>query len=145
MNQLTAVAFALIAATGNAFFVIGQKKALELANPFTFISISAIFCLLLTLLAAPLFGSPKYSEVIRVNGIWAIISGFGLFLTYLGFNLLYSSFGASSYIIYAVLSILITVLVVSGIVFKETLNLYHWIAVFSAIVTIVFFNLGNSQ
>lgn len=145
MNQLTAIAFALIAATGNAFFVIGQKKALALANPFTFISISAIFCVLLTLLSAPLFGAPKYSEVLRVNGIWAIVSGFGLFLTYLGFNLLYSSFGASSYILYAVLSILSTTLIVSGLIFKETFNLYHWLALLSAIITVTLFSIGNSK
>lgn len=145
MNNLIAILFALIAATGNTFFVIGQKKALELANPFTFISISATFCLLLTLLAAPLFGAPKYTEVLKLNGIWAVVSGFGLFLTYLGFNLLYSSFGASSYIIYAVLSILTTTLIVSGLVFKETLNTYHWIALLSAIITIILFSLGNSK
>ncbi|MCL1125069.1 EamA family transporter [Shewanella surugensis] len=145
MNQFTAIAFALIAAIGNAFFVIGQKKAIELANPFTFITISAVFCVLLTLLSAPLFGPPKYVEVIKVNGIWAIVSGVGLFLTYLGFNLLYSSFGASSYILYAVLSILTTVIIVSGLIFKETFNIYHWLALLSAIITVTLFSLGNSR
>ncbi len=143
MNMFGPLAFALIAAIGNAMFAAGQKKALEFENPFTFIALAAIICVFLTVLFAPLFGQPNYSEVIKHNGIWAILSGAGLFLTYLGFNLLYLKYGASNYILYAVLSIITTSIIVGVVLFKETFNLYHWLALASSIITIVLFTIGN--
>jgi len=56
-----------------------------------------------TLLAAPLLGPTNYLSSLKENWIWAIISGLGLFLTCLGFNLLYTRYGASHYILYAVI------------------------------------------
>ncbi len=143
MNILGPLTFALIAAVGNAMFATGQKKAVQLDNPFTFIAISAIICVFLTLLSAPTFGQPNYSEAIKQNGQWAVLSGVGLFFTYLGFNLLYSRYGAANYILYAVLSIITTSVIVGVVVFKETFNIYHWLALLSSIVAIGLFTVGN--
>ncbi len=137
------IAFALIAAMGNAMFALGQKKALGMDNPFAFISVAAIVCVLLTLLGTPLFGTANYQKVIAQNGGWAILSGIGLFLTYLGFNLLYTRYGASYYTLYAVLSIITTSLGVGVFFFKEAFNTYHWMALLAAIIAIVLFSLGN--
>ena len=139
-----ALFFALIAAIGNAMFAAGQKKAIAFENPFTFIALAAIICVCLTVATAPLFGQPQYSSVVKENGWWALLSGTGLFLTYLGFNLLYSRYGASNYILYAVLSIITTSIIVGVVMFKESFNLYHWLAFGSSITTVALFAFGNS-
>jgi len=145
MNIYGPLLFALTAAVGNAMFAAGQKKAIAFDNPFTFIALAVIFCVFLTVIAAPLFGQPQYSAVAKENGGWVIVSGTGLFLTYLGFNLLYSKYGASSYILYAVLSIITTSLIVGVVLFKETFNMFHWLAFGSSILTVVLFAIGNSH
>ncbi len=139
-----ALFFALIAAIGNAMFAAGQKKAIAFENPFTFIALAAIVCVCLTVATAPLFGQPQYSSVLKENGWWTLLSGAGLFLTYLGFNLLYSRYGASNYILYAVLSIITTSIIVGVVMFKESFNLYHWLAFGSSITTVALFAFGNS-
>ncbi len=144
MNMYGALFFALIAAIGNAMFAAGQKKAIAFENPFTFIALAAIVCVCLTVAAAPMFGQPQYSSVVKENGWWALLSGAGLFLTYLGFNLLYSRYGASNYILYAVLSIITTSIIVGVVMFKESFNLYHWLAFGSSITTVALFAFGNS-
>jgi drug/metabolite transporter (DMT)-like permease len=135
--------FALTAAIGNAMFAAGQKKATAFDNPFTFIALAAIVCVCITIAAAPLFGQPQYSAVAKENGGWAVLSGVGLFLTYLGFNLLYSKFGASNYILYAVLSIITTSIIVGVLMFKETFNIFHWLAFGSSLITVALFAVGN--
>ncbi len=143
MKILGPLLFAFIAAFGNAMFAAGQKKAVVFDNTFTFIGLAAMVCVFLTFLFTPLLGAPNYIAVARENGLWAVLSGTGLFLTYLGFNLLYSKYGASNYILYAVLSIITTSIFVGVILFKETFNTYHWLAFFASIVTVVLFSIGN--
>lgn len=143
MNIVGALLFAMIAALGNAMFAAGQKQAVELDNTFTFIALASLVCVSLTVLCAPLFGPTNYVDAAKQNGHLALLSGVGLFLTYLGFNLLYSRYGASNYILYAVLSIITTSILVGVVIFKEELNFYHWIAFGLSIVTVVFFALGN--
>ena len=135
--------FALIAALGNAMFAAGQKKAVVFDNAFTFIALAALVCVIITIAAAPMFGAPNYPAVLRQNGPWILLSGCGLFLTYLGFNLLYSRYGASHYILYAVLSIAFTAILVGVWMFKESFNLYHWLALVTSIATVVLFTYGN--
>ena len=145
MNMLGPLAFALIAAIGNAIFATGQKKALPLDNPFTFIALSVIICAFITVSFAALMGQPNYTDAIKQNGYWAVLSGVGLFCTYLGFSLLYSRYGASNYILYAVLSIITTSVIVGVVVLKETFNVYHWLALLTSIVTIALFTVGNGM
>ncbi len=137
------LAFALIAAIGNAMFAAGQKKAVGLENAFTFIALAALVCVTLTILVAPFFGATQYASAIKQNGHWAILSGAGLFLTYLGFNLLYSNYGASSYILYAVISIITTSIIVGVYIFREEFNVFHWLAFFTSILTVILFTWGN--
>lgn len=144
MNILGPVLFSLIAAVGNAIFAAGQKKAVVFDNPFSFIVLTVSVCIVLTAILAPFFGQPNYSEQIRQNGAWIALSGVGLCITYIGFNLLYSHYGASNYIIYAVLSIITTSIILGFWLFKETFNIYHWLAFLLSIVTIVLFTIGNS-
>jgi len=55
----------------------------------------------------------KSTKGVRMQGpLWTDLSGVGLFLTYPGFNLLYSRYGASQYVLYAVLSIITTTIIV---------------------------------
>ncbi|MBO2688336.1 EamA family transporter [Shewanella algae] len=143
MNVFGPLAFALIAAFGNAMFAVGQKKAVVLDNTLLFVACSGAVCVLLTVLVAPVFGDSDYIEMLRQNSKWIILSGVGLFLTYLGFNLLYSNYGASNYILYAVISIITTSIFVGALIFKESLNIYHWVACLTAVITIILFSMGN--
>ena len=93
---------------------------------------------------APLFGPVSYANTLKQNFGWAALSGVGLFLTYIGFNILYSQYGASSYILYAVLSIVTTSVVVGAWLLREQLNVYHWLAVLAALATVGLYSYGNS-
>jgi drug/metabolite transporter (DMT)-like permease len=73
------------------------------------------------------------------------LSGTGLFLTYIGFNLLYSKYGASQYVLYAVLSIITTTIIVGIFWLKEPVNVYHKIAIAAAILAVVLFSIGQSK
>ena len=95
------------------------------------------------LIAAPWLGSTNYTATLKANSLWLAVSGTGLFLTYIGFNLLYSNYGASGYVLYAVLSILTTSVLVGAFILKENINIYHWLGVASAIVTVILFSWGN--
>lgn len=140
-----ALLFAFVAALGNALFALGQKKATQVENPLAFVAVSATFCIMLTLTTVSLIGRSNYGSVIRQNGLWAAVSGLGLFLTYLGFNLLYTRYGASQYILYAVLSILTTSLFVGLVCFKEHFNGYHWAAFAGALITVILFSMGQNR
>jgi len=144
VNVIGPIVFALLAAVGNALFVLGQKKAQPLDNAFLFIALTVVTCALLMIMAIPLFGSIGLANAIRVNRQWILLSGLGLFITFMGFNLLYGKYGASSYIIYAISSIITTSLVVGMYFLKEQFNVYHWLAFGSSLITISLYSLGNS-
>ena len=72
------------------------------------------------------------------------MAGGGLFLTYLGFNLLYSRFGVSQYVLYAVLSIITTTVFVGIILLREPLNGYRIAAIVLALASIILYSLGQS-
>ncbi len=137
--------FASVAAFGNALFAAGQKKSLNVQNPFSFIFVAAVVCVSLTLLAVPLFGKADFGQVLKHNALWALVSGIGLFLTYLGFNLLYTHFGASQYALYAVISIITTSVVVGLLLFKEPFNIYHLLAIAFAVVSVFMYSLGQAR
>ncbi|NOI67806.1 EamA family transporter [Vibrio sp. 99-8-1] len=138
-----ALFFALIAAVGNAMFAAGQKKVVVEDGPLSFMVLTSVICVILAVVISPFIGSSRYGEVLRENWQWVTIGGVGLFLTYLGFYLLYSRYGTTSYVLYAVLSILTTSLIVGLWLFKETFNSYHWAAFVCALLTVVLFSLGN--
>jgi drug/metabolite transporter (DMT)-like permease len=144
MKILGPLLLAFLAAVGNGMFAFGQRKAVGVENTFVFITLTLGICITLCLLAAPFFGNVSYLATIRNNAGWAVISGVGLFMTYIGFNLLYANYGASGYTLYGVLSILTTSVIVGSFLLKEPLNLWHWLAIVAAIVTVGLFSYGNS-
>jgi drug/metabolite transporter (DMT)-like permease len=134
----------LLAAVGNGFFAFGQRKAAGVENSFVFITAALVVCVALCMVSAPFFGPVNYGGTLKQNLNWAAMSGVGLFLTYIGFNILYSQYGAASYILYAVLSIITTSVIVGAWLLRENLNLYHWLAVLTALATVGLFSYGNS-
>src|SRR5690606_7121176 len=128
----SALNVALLAAAGNALFVFGQRRAEASNNPFLFILGALVVCTTAFALTTPLFDSTGMGGYVRRNVPWIIISGAGFYLTFVGFYFLYSRFGASYYVLYAVLSILTTSVFVGLILFKEPVNGYHLAAIGTA-------------
>ncbi|OPX97799.1 MAG: EamA-like transporter family protein [Syntrophorhabdus sp. PtaB.Bin006] len=145
MKSLLPIIFATIAAVGNAMFALGQKKSAGIENGLLFVGISALVAVLLAFFFTPLIGTLDVGSTLRGNWKAVLLSGLGLFLTYLGFNLLYSKFGASQYVLYAVISIITTTIIVGIFWLKEPVNVYHKIAIAMAIAAVIFFSIGQSK
>ena len=145
MKSFLPVLFASIAAIGNAMFALGQKKSAGVDNGLLFVAVSALVAVIISFFLAPFFGTVSIESLIRENWKSVLLSGCGLFLTYLGFNLLYSRYGASQYILYAVLSIITTTIIVGIFWLKEPVNAYHKIAIAMAIAAVAFFSIGQSK
>ncbi|MCJ7703467.1 MAG: EamA family transporter [Anaerolineales bacterium] len=136
--------FAGIAAIGNAFFVYGQKKAAVSNNPFIFTAGAVFICTLAFIAAGFLFRGPGDLGYLSKNWSSILISGIGFFITFLGFYLLYSRFGAVYYALYAALSIITTSLGVGVLVYKEPINIYQICALILSILAITLFSYGQS-
>ena len=145
MDLLKPIIFAAIAALGNAMFALGQKKSSGVDNGILFVGLSALVAVFISLSVSPLIDNFELATTIKVNWKAIFLSGIGLFLTYLGFNLLYSRYGVSQYVIYAVISIITTTLVVGVWWLREPVNIFHIIAIALAISAVVIFSFGQSQ
>ncbi|MDH3690799.1 MAG: EamA family transporter [Gammaproteobacteria bacterium] len=145
MKILGPLAVAFLAALGNSLFALGQKKSVSMENPFVLIVIAAFVCMVLAIFTMPIFGKSNIYDAVRTDGGWALVAGLGLFLTLFGFNVLYTRYGASYYVLYAVLAIVTTSIVLGVMIFKEVFNLYHWLSFISAITTVVLFSIGQSK
>jgi len=145
MKSLLPVFFAAVAAVGNAMFALGQKKSVGVENGLLFVGLSAVVAVLFALLCAPLVGAVDLGGTLRGNGRAIVLSGLGLFLTYLGFNLLYTRFGASQYALYAVLSILTTTILVGIVWLHEPVSAYQKIAIALAVAAVILFSLGQGK
>ena len=145
MKNLLPIVFATIAAVGNAMFALGQKKSVGVENGLLFVALSAIVAVLFSFFLAPLVGKFDIGSTIKGNLNALILSGSGLFFTYLGFNLLYSRYGTSQYVLYAVLSIITTTIIVGIFWLKEPVNAYHKIAIAMALAAVVLFSIGQSK
>jgi drug/metabolite transporter (DMT)-like permease len=144
LKSLILFACALLAAVGNAMFAMGQKKTQSIENSLVVIALSASICLVLTLVFLAVTGGLDDIAVgFRSNWIWIFISGVGLFLTYLGFNLLYTRYGTTAYVFYAALSVITTSFIVGVLILKENVNVYHLLAGAAALISIALFSLGN--
>lgn len=137
--------FALMAAVGNAIFVLGQKKSIAVINPFVFLLCSVALCVLLLLLATWMFPIPSPSSYFAGNWKAILLAATGLFITYLGFYLLYSRFGAGYYTLYAVISIITTSIFVGVFILKETFNIYYMLSIGAAMLTILLFFMGQQH
>jgi drug/metabolite transporter (DMT)-like permease len=143
VNVLLPVLFAILAAVGNGFFAVGQKQAGGMANPMLYIAGSVLSAGILAALAAPFVGAVS-AQLLRQNAFYLGVSGFGLFLTYIGFVLMYR-YGASYYVVYAAASIITTSVVVGFLLYKEPVNGYHIAAVITALATVVLFSVGQAR
>jgi drug/metabolite transporter (DMT)-like permease len=141
--MIRAVIFAGIASIGNALFVFGQRGVEPSKNPFLFTCGAVLVCFLIFLPAAMYCHTPGDVPFLMQNFSKILISGIGFFITFFGFFLLYSRFGASYYIIYAVLSILTTAIGVGVLYYKEPFNPYHAGAMILAVLSIVLYSYGQ--
>ena len=145
MKIILPILFAFIAAVGNAMFALGQKKSAGFENGLFFVAASAFVACLLAAVSSPLMGGIDFSDISKNYSKALFLSGSGLFLTYLGFNLLYSKFGVSQYVLYAVISIITTTIIIGVFWLKEPINVYHKIAIALAMIAVVFFSIGQSK
>jgi drug/metabolite transporter (DMT)-like permease len=145
MNVLLPVIFAGIAAIGNAMFALGQRNSAGAENGLVFVGLSASVAVILSFVIAPLMGSFAPFGAMKGNWKYIALSGTGLFLTYVGFNLLYTRYGASEYVLYAVLSIITTTIIVGILWLKEPVNIFHIMAIVLAVGAVILFSIGNSK
>lgn len=139
------VLFAAIAAIGNAMFALGQRKSAGVENGLLFVGLSALVACLFAFALAPLVGPFEAAATLRGNWRAILLSGLGLFLTYLGFNLLYTRYGASQYALYAVLSIITTTILVGMVWLREPVNAYQKLAVALAVAAVILFSVGRAR
>jgi drug/metabolite transporter (DMT)-like permease len=145
-NLLTsAFAFALLAAIGNAVFVFAQRKSLPSESPFLFIIFSLSVCVITLAIVSVFLPKADLMKSFSENGRWILICGFGLAITYIGFYYLYSHFGATYYILYAILSFLTTSVIVGIFLLKENFNMYYFLSILCAIATLYLFYLGKQH
>lgn len=145
MKIILPILFASIAAIGNAMFALGQKKSADFANGILFVGASALVAFLCSVLFSPIMGELDIGILVKLHWKSVLLSGSGLFLTYLGFNLLYTKFGVSQYALYAVISIITTTIIVGILWLREPINKYHVIAIALAVVAVLFFSIGQSK
>jgi drug/metabolite transporter (DMT)-like permease len=142
---LLPVVYATIAAVGNALFALGQRKSAGAENGLLFVGLSALVATAGALAFAPLIGPAHVGAALKAHWRAVLGSGLGLFLTYLGFNLLYTRYGASQYALYAVLSIITTTIGVGIVWLKEPVTIYHKLAIALALAAVVLFSIGQSK
>jgi drug/metabolite transporter (DMT)-like permease len=142
-HVLFSIIFALMAAVGNAMYALSQKKTDASASPFLFIILAMALCIVILSTLSMAFPKIGIRSYIVMNYKWIIFGGAGLALTFTGFYLLYSRFGPSYYILYAVLSIITTSVIVGVFVLKERMNIYYALSVATAVTTIILFTIGK--
>jgi drug/metabolite transporter (DMT)-like permease len=142
---MKALLFACIAAVGNAIFVFGQKKSVPSGNPFIFLASSLSLCVVFLIIAGAFFPAPSPKAFLSSNWKAGAVAAFGLFITYLGFYLLYTRFGATYYTLYAVISIVTTSILVGVFILKESFSIYYVFSIICAVLTIVFFFAGHQN
>lgn len=125
-------------------FAYGQRRSAGVQNGLAFVGASAIVAALLAWCASPLLGSIGFSSLASTNGRNVLLAGSGLFLTYLGFHLMYSRFGVAPYTVYAVLSILTTTVLVGILWLREPVNGYQVAAIVLALASVILYSFGQS-
>ena len=140
---LMALFYALMAAIGNALFAYGQKKSSYIDSPFLFLIMILSVCITLFLISNLFTRNIQEITYIKNNYTWALVSGLGFYLTFLGFYFLYTHFGTTYYILYAILSIFTTSIVVGVFILDEKVNIYHMLGLTFGLLAIVFFVFGG--
>jgi drug/metabolite transporter (DMT)-like permease len=143
--MLQPVLFASLAAIGNAIFVYGQRGAAPAENPFLFMGFAVLACLAFFTVAIVVCKTPDDAAYLADNWRMILLSGFGFFVTFIGFFLLFNKFGASQYTLYAVISILTTSIGIGVIVYRESINAYQIAGTALAVAAIVLFSYGKAK
>jgi len=136
---------AFAASIGNAIVTIGQKKANSFSNPFFFGAFSLLIASVIFFIIAMFFGTRGLSNYVYVNSKWFATTGLGLVLLNIFLYFLYRNYGATYYTLYSILAIVTTSIFVAVYFFNEKMNLYYWISLTFALLTIVFFMKGKSS
>lgn len=139
------LAFAMFAAVGNALFVWAQRGAGKADNPFLFTLAAVVACAVLFVPAALVYRTAGDASYVVAQGLNIAAAGLGFFITFVGFFLLYTSYGASAYVLYATCSILTTTFVVGVLIYREPFNAYQAAAVLLAIIAIGLYTYGRAQ
>ena len=135
---------ALFAAAGNALFVYAQRTAAASANPFLYLACTITLGSGLCIAAALAWQTPGNADYAVNNGTYILLGGAGLFMTYLGFYLLFSNYGTAQYALYATLAILTTSFGIGVLVFREPLHPLQFVAIGFAIAAIALWSYGRS-
>ncbi len=136
---------ALAASIGNAIVTIGQKKASSFSNPFFFGAFSLLFASVTLFIIAMFFGTKGLGNYVYVNGKWFATTGVGLVFLNIFLYFLYRNYGAAYYTLYSILAIATTSIFVAIYMFDERINIYYWISLIFALLTIMFFMKGKSS
>lgn len=145
-NLLTsAFSFALLASIGNAVFVFAQRRSVPSASPFLFIIFSLSVCVITLCVVSIFLPKTDLLKSFSENFKWIVLCGLGLAITYIGFYYLYSKYGATYYILYAILSFITTSVIVGIILLKENFNMYYVLSIICAVVTLYLFYLGKQH
>lgn len=145
MKIVLPLCFALIAAVGNALFALAQRRAAGAQNGIAMTACSVTVTVILLWCLAPMTGSLHLGELVATQGRNLLLGGFGLFGVYIGFYLMFSRFGVSPYILYAVLSILTTTVIVGLLWLKEPINGMRIGAIALAIASVILYSLSETQ
>lgn len=145
LPYIYAILFTIMAAFGNAIYAWGVRKASPTPNPFLFASWAFLLSTAFSFLLVLYFEKSNVLGYFLENKWWILFAVGGFVMTQVSFVLLYQNFGASQYTMYAVFSILTTSLLVGVLILGERFNIYHLLALISAILTVVLFVLGNKQ
>jgi drug/metabolite transporter (DMT)-like permease len=145
MKIVLPLLFALTAAVGNAIFALAQRRAAGAHNGIAMTASSVIVAVALLCCVAPMTGQLHLAELVATQGKNLLLGGFGLFLVYIGFYLMYSRFGVSPYILYAVLSILTTSVIVGILWLKEPINGLRIASIVLALVSVILYSLSETQ
>lgn len=137
--------FTTLAAIGNSLVALGQVKGGTGKNPFMFLTFALSICLALVSGAALLMENGSWAQFARNTWTWFSVTGIGFFVTFTGFYLMYSRFGASSYVLYAVISLTLTTLGVGVGVLGEKLGTLRALALVTCVITVALFSLGKPK
>ena len=117
---------ALAAAMGNALVALGQKKAASFSNPFFFGAFSLLLASAALFAVAFINNNCKgLGQYTAGNMQWFAVSATGLFILNIFLYILFRSYGASYYTLYAILAIATTSVLLGVFIFYEKMNGYY--------------------
>lgn len=134
---------AFLGGFANAMFAVGQRKAVDIQNGMAFVA-TCLAISALTLLVLSYFGSPapQYMVMIKKNYGWILLSGIGTAALNFCLYFLIARYGMSSYALYAIFAMGLTILV--GIIFlSEEFNLYYGLSLLFGIISVSMFALAK--